>query len=424
MKVSKYNYFVYDEGFSYWFNGVSRNFFRLSRGLGMKMETLMSDLDNLRDTSSTFYDKLSQGGFIINDDVDELDLLKHKAKEIVNSKDYFLVIIPTLNCNFKCWYCIQNHIPSVMSLQTLDNIKRHIDYMVEKKGITSLHIDWFGGEPFMYLEQVVIPISRYAIDKCHQTGIPFVNGATTNGYYLGEETLNILKELHFSQFQITLDGDKSFHDKVKYQEGCVSAFDHVLTNINSIINNDDQVLLYLRINYTHSTLTSKIVEQVNRFISKENRGNIVITPKKVWQEAVDKKFAKTLKTILDLFSESGYNVSRISLPSFTPCYASKVYYNAINFNGNVVKCTACNDLYDKEPKGRLKSDGTIYWSDDFDVKYQALTYENSKCVRCKYLPICMGPCPRNYLLGKTECKYKSEDVEIEQSLLEFLKQQF
>ena len=319
MKVSKYNYFVYDEGFSYWFNGVSRNFFRLSRGLGMKMETLMSDLDNLRDTSSTFYDKLSQGGFIINDDVDELDLLKHKAKEIVNSKDYFLVIIPTLNCNFKCWYCIQNHIPSVMSLQTLDNIKRHIDYMVEKKGITSLHIDWFGGEPFMYLEQVVIPISRYAIDKCHQAGIPFVNGATTNGYYLGEETLNILKELHFSQFQITLDGDKSFHDKVKYQEGCVSAFDHVLTNINRIINNDDKVLLYLRINYTHSTLTSKIVEQVNRFISKENRGNIVITPKKVWQEAVDKKFAKTLKTILDLFSESGYNVSRISLPSFTPC---------------------------------------------------------------------------------------------------------
>lgn len=424
MKVSKYNYILYDEGFSYWFNGITRNFFRLSCGLGKKMEFLLSDLDLLQKTSSSFFDKLCQNGFLIADEENELAILKQKAQNNINSKDYFLIVIPTLNCNFKCWYCIQNHIPSTMSLQTLDSIKRHIDYMIEKKGITSLHLEWFGGEPLMYFKQVIIPISRYAIDRCHQACIPLVNSATTNGYYLDEKILDVLKELHFSQFQITLDGDKTFHDKVKYQKGCVSTFDHVLTNINKIINNDDKILIYLRINYTHSTLSSAILEQVNNIIDKENRKNIVVIPKKVWQENVDKNFEDTLNSITSSFSESGYRVSNFSLPSFIPCYASKAYYSAINFNGNVVKCTACNDLYDEVPKGKLNLDGTITWSDHFDEKYQTLTYEKSNCIRCKYLPICMGPCPRNYILGMTDCKYKSEDVEIEHSLLGYLKQQF
>lgn len=424
MKISKYNYIVYDESYSYWLNGITRNFFRLSRGLGKKMESLMSDVCLLRQTSSMFYDKLCQSGFLIEDGVNELDLIKQKAQEAISSKDYFLIIIPTLNCNFHCWYCIQDHIPSVMSSQTLQNVKKHIDYMVEKKGITSLHIGWFGGEPFMYLKQVIIPISSYAIDKCKQAGIPFINSATTNGYFLGEKNLDILKKLHFTQFQITLDGDKRFHDKVKYQGGCASTFDHVLQNINRILKNESNVVIYLRINYTHTTLSEEIVKQVNSFIQEDCRKNIVVILKKVWQENVDKRFEKTLISIEKLFLKSGYNVSQFSLSSFIPCYASKESYNSINFNGNVVKCTACNDLYDDIPKGILNDDGTISWSDNFDAKYQTLTYENSRCLHCKYLPICMGPCPRDYIAGMSECKYKSEDVEIEHSLLGYLKQQY
>lgn len=35
-----------------------------------------------------------------------------------------------------------------------------------------------------------------------------------------------------------------------------------------------------------------------------------------------------------------------------------------------------------------------------------------------------GTCPRNYLSGQTACKYSSEDVGFEHSLLGHLKQQF
>lgn len=56
------------------------------------------------------------------------------------------------------------------------------------------------------------------------------------------------------------------------------------------------------------------------------------------------------------------------MPTFTSCYVNKKYYNAINYNGNVVKCTACNDIHKDKTKGNLLSNGHIVWDDSFDVK--------------------------------------------------------
>ena len=48
----------------------------------------------------------------------------------INKKDYYMVILPTLNCNFKCWYCIQDHIPSLMTEEVISLVKRHIKYVI------------------------------------------------------------------------------------------------------------------------------------------------------------------------------------------------------------------------------------------------------------------------------------------------------
>ncbi len=54
------------------------------------------------------------------------------------------VILPTLNCNFKCWYCIQDHIPSLMTEEVISLVKRHIKYVIENLDLDTLHIEWFG----------------------------------------------------------------------------------------------------------------------------------------------------------------------------------------------------------------------------------------------------------------------------------------
>ncbi|MDE6269345.1 MAG: radical SAM protein, partial [Muribaculaceae bacterium] len=306
MKSSRYNYILYSDSHSYWYNTLTHSFFRLSKGLGEKIEGLSGDIEQLREAAPTYFEKLVNFGFVVEDDFDELEALRLRHRESVNKKDYFLIILPTLNCNYSCWYCIQDHISSVMSEETMESIKRHIEYMIDVEKIESLHLEWFGGEPFMFFNRVVEPLSRFALELCEKKGIPFRNGATTNGYFISNEIIPQLKELKFVQFQITLDGEKQFHDKVKFTKGCESTFEHVLRNINDILVSNEDTTMILRINYTHETLTPKIVEQVNQFISESVRKRVVITPKKVWQENTDKDFGPTLIEIKNLFRQSGY----------------------------------------------------------------------------------------------------------------------
>lgn len=166
MKASRYNHILYSGKYGYWYNALSGCYFRLSNQLSRKAENLLSDLDLLENIAKPLYDKLLTSGFILSSEIDELDEVRRKHYAAVHSKEYFLVILPTLNCNFTCWYCIQDHVPSIMSQSTFEAVKKHIDYMIKEKGITSLHLDWFGGEPFMFFRKIIKPLSLYAIEKC------------------------------------------------------------------------------------------------------------------------------------------------------------------------------------------------------------------------------------------------------------------
>lgn len=421
MKPSLYNYILENNGYSYWYNGLEHSFFRLTLPLGNKIKNLLNTPEILKSESPLFYESLVTKGFLIEDSSNELDIIRKRNNQAKHKKNYFLVLLPTLNCNFNCWYCIQDHIPSIMSDKVIENVKKHIDYMIESEKIESLNIEWFGGEPFLYFSNVIVPISEYAIEKCKAANIPFTNSATTNGYCISGNVIPELARLQFKGFQITLDGDREHHDKVKFTKNCTSAFKHVLTNINSMLSSSPDITILLRINYTHETISEKIVDEVNQYILTQNRKQTQIILKKVWQEKTDKNFHHFAMDLLNRFAQSGYNVQKLDIVSqYVPCYANRKYYNAINYNGGVVKCTACDDLYENPAPGQLLDDGTIKWIDGFEEKYLESSFENDKCLKCRYLPICMGLCPRDHTNGSTHCKMNVVDNDIMKSIIEYI----
>lgn len=421
MKTSKYNYIIERDNLAYWYNGIEHKYFSLPIDLSRKVEMAINTPSIISHLPKVLTDKLTSGGFLIKDKVNELEIIRARNEERINQKDYMLIILPTLNCNYKCWYCIQDHIPSRMPYETIEAIKRHIDYMINIEHIKSLRIEWFGGEPFMYFNQIITPICNYAKDICNKHNIPYTTSATTNGYFLFPEKICEINRLGFTRFQITLDGPKEEHDKVKYQYNCESTFTHVLGNIENMLNNSENIQIILRVNYTEENLNYQIVNDVNKIISPINRCKIQINPKKVWQEKVCKDRYKSVSTLLDLFESSGYNVNRMDfIWDYIPCYANRKYYNAINYNGDVLKCTACDDLYDKQTHGIITKDGSISWNNEFIAKYKAKSFENTECLSCKYLPICMGICPRDY--GRTSyCKFKGMDMKIDDALVNYIK---
>ncbi|MBD5176685.1 MAG: radical SAM protein [Bacteroidales bacterium] len=428
MKKSNYNHHFEQGQFSYWYNALTNSFFRLTLSTGRHLQEYIESSEMIGEIESqlpSLYEKLSKGGFIIEDTKDEYGEIVKRAERASNDKNAFLIIVPTLNCNYACWYCIQDHIPSLMSDETIERVKRHIDYMIREQGITSLHIDWFGGEPLMFFDKVVEPISAYAKERCEEVDIPFINSATTNGFFLTKDKLEKLKELNFNNFQITLDGNKENHDKVKFMNNLDSSFDHALRNINQLLHYNVEMRMLLRINYTHDNITNEIVDQVCERLDSDIRARITILPRKVWQENVDREFGIPLREILQKFENAGFIINYWEpMVAGVPCYVSKKLHKTINYNGYILKCTASDDLYATTPKGYIKEDGSESWEEEYYGDYTSPTFLNERCQPCRYLPVCYGQCPRNNLQCKNACKMDGQDTSFESNIIAFIDQHY
>jgi uncharacterized protein len=404
MKESKYNYYLDYKGDVLWFNGISHKFFTLKKDLS---EKIRNNLNILKDLSPSFYEKLCANQFIVDDEVDEIEIIRNETIKSRKAKDYFLILIPTLNCNFNCWYCVQDHKESLMKDVAIEKVKNHLEYMIREEHISSLHIEWFGGEPFMYFEKVIVDISKYAIQLCDNANIPFTNTATTNGYYLVPSIVAELEELRFVRFQITIDGDRSQHNKVKKCEESNSTFDSTLGNIDNLLAKTNTIEVMLRLNYHDGNLSEKVIDDVNKLIREDVRSKIYILLRRIWQVNTSFERSVTIRHMFEVFRKSGYRFSDIDVENnLMHCFTDKKYYNAINYDGGVLKCTANGDLELESSPGFLKDNGDVEWKDGFLDKYYKLRYENEMCLKCKHLPLCMGNCARDYKLeDQNDFKY-------------------
>ena len=179
----------------------------------------MLSVEEIKIKFSSFYEKLIESGCLVEDYIDEVGLLKERIHQVENEdSDYYLTINPTLNCNFKCWYCYENHLyKSKMEVDILERVKKHLENVIKKLNHTQrFHLGFFGGEPLLYYTDVVQPILKHLKLLCMEYGVDSSIGITSNGYLIKEQMVNELKELNVSSFQITLDGGREFHNKVRY----------------------------------------------------------------------------------------------------------------------------------------------------------------------------------------------------------------
>lgn len=129
------------------YNSFSGNFVIVKNRL-VGFEDL--SIENLGDLSPRFYKQLIDAGILIKNNTDEIALLKQRIENADNNvKEYILHINPTLDCNFNCWYCYENHIAhSKMSDEVLFSTLQYITSVIENNQILEhFELGFFGGEP-------------------------------------------------------------------------------------------------------------------------------------------------------------------------------------------------------------------------------------------------------------------------------------
>lgn len=379
-----------------------------------------------------FIDNLKKiGGIVphIKDEAKELDDLIKKADE--NDSQFQIIINPTLDCNFHCWYCYENHVKgSKMSNNTINAIKKYLENKVKTSHkLKYLDLSFFGGEPLIEFHNVVIPIMNYTKELCNIYGIKLSVHFTTNAGLLSDKIISELK-LYSPTFQITLDGDKDAHNSTRFFKGGRPSFNIIVTNIIKLVKNGMNVLV--RINYTHSNIDS-VNGIINRFnqLELELRKFIRIDFQQVWQDKHIAENEINLDNTINVFQrklkECGFGVSYSKLFNYVTnsCYADKRNQILINYNGDIFNCTA-RDFKRENRMGFLCDNGLIEWLNNSHEIRMNSKFKKSICRNCRIAPICGGGCRTKCLENQhhNDCNLGFNSNDIDNLILDRFEQYF
>lgn len=417
MRPSKYNYIVPTGEHTLFFNGVTEAFFNVPSERAVAYETIINNPDDNRESFGAFIDRMLAQGFVVEDSIDELDRIKQKFEALTRPWEYFLMVLPTYQCNLRCWYCTQNHAELWMNDEVLGRLKKLITNKLADDEITHFRLSWFGGEPLLAYDKV-LELTTFARDYCKELGKTFSCDITSNATLLTPERIEALREAGVNGYQITIDGDRETHDSIKVLANR-SAYDKTLANVDVLAKHTHCTL---RFNYTHENLKPEsIISDLKERLSEESLKNLNFFIYKVWQENKEnvdqREVDKLFKLGCDIGMHSGY--SRFGL-----CYADQKHFDCVWPDGHVGKCD--NQPPETTP-GHIDDEGNVEWG-DYEDRLRLNPFDNSQseCTDCSYLPICWGPCVakrERMLIHKNEnnCLFSNPQKEFTSNLLNIRK---
>ena len=399
MKTSKYNYiFNTDEG-NFVFNTISDSFVGISDKICQRLKS-----EKVNSIKGEALDILLKRNIIVPDDMDEYQFLINEYEKNLESDIYDLTLLPTLDCNVRCWYCFEkqqkgSRLHKIVREAILAHVK---SVLLEKPYINRFFITLFGGEPLLYFEEDVYPLMKemqIAIESENRT-VSFL--CVTNGICLTEKNIQLMKGMDIN-FQVSIDGYKRKHDSIKKikEHSDISSYDQVMKNISLVVA-ELSAHINLRINYDDNTLHH--LTEVLESIKGIPRERITVHFERVWQ-TIERcpSNNEELKTVFNTFIQSGFSITYLNLFRRShSCRASRINQIAVSYDGSVYKCTG-RDFTSNLKEGVLRTDGTVKWLPEKIKKRLSIkTYDHMLCRICKLLPLCWGACCQKQLEASSE----------------------
>ena len=410
MKASNYNFFYqYDDESYLAYNSRSNSLAVMTIDNYHKYEDFISTGKEIEDDE--LLSQLKQGLFLINDDIDELKILRFKMyKDRMNSSGLGLTIAPTSDCNFRCIYCYEKNSlrQKVMTNDIEDAILKFVEYVSDT--IKYLNISWYGGEPLMRFD-IVERLSNRLIKLCDEKQIEYSASIITNGYLLNSDILKRMKECKINSIQITLDGPKEVHDKRRVLVNGKGTFEKIFENL--IECKEDLPIVNLRINVDQTNKDS-----INYIYDTLKEYDLIgkVIPYLGHVKASNGCYGEDKCVSCNEFSSLTYDFQEYTnrgVRTFYPilrtnsCGADSLYSFVIDSDGELYKCWDDIGIKDKSV-GNILDNSFINMT---NINYMTIDPTlNSECSKCKYLPVCMGGCPVSF--GKKEnCTYFKYNLE-------------
>lgn len=417
MKQSKYNCILQDNTGMVIYNAATDQLVALTPQLANIFNEGKAAPEKIKAQHAELYDHLLQKGIFVRDDADETETYIRKREEYERSSgEYTITINPTLACNMSCWYCYESHKNMLaMSADVKQSVLLLIDKLLADNKLKKLNLSFFGGEPLLYFDKVVVDIINHAKMQCKAFDAKLSIHFTTNAYLLTDNVLKHLEGLDVS-FQITIDGGKQVHDSVRKTKGGEPTYARIVEHIHQTLSHGFPV--GVRFNYTAKSIPS-FIDVVKDFshLQQEQKQLVNFTFQRVWQdnEGDADQVGQQVEHIERAFEQAGLFVNNAKSYIVPYCYADGVNTAVVNYNGDLFKCTA-RDFAPKSKEGTLAADGTLRWNERLR-KRMSIRHGSDTCLQCRIYPICHGGCSQMKLEapdGISSCPKGYDDDKIQE----------
>ena len=359
---------------------------------------------------------LLEYGFISNED--EYSLLMNRVKKdnprIPQNRSLSLEICPTMNCNLDCRYCFEagrRHTGS-MNDETADAVVEFVRKRIKETKANRLFIKWFGGEPTLEIERIKY-LSNRLIVVADEFNIPYSAYIQTNAYLLSQEIIDTLEKIKVQTIEITIDGNKDTHDKLRVLSDGQGTYERIMDNLSKIRT---KMNIAIRCNLHKDNLNAfnDLMKDIDR-LKSITHNKIICTPRVIRIKnnlPKDGSFLKDIAISNDEFLEkfhSLYSLNYIEKPSYkdvdyftgkitSPCRACNGTGFTIDELGNIYGCSMdvgnLNSII-----GNVKTyenDSSFINTNGYDFYRNSFCTDREKCKNCVALPICLGRCPRTW----------------------------
>jgi len=406
MKASRYNrLFRTADGAWLAFNGWSTALAEIIPEQVPFFEALLADPDGVpcdTEEKHEIREAMIEAHFLIPDGMDELATLKADILRDRFTRDYlYLTIAPTLDCNFRCDYCYEDHFRITMSKTVEEALVRWVERGIRTSG--DLHVTWYGGEPLLPAAYAVVERLSEAFTRvASERGVAYNAHLVTNAFLLDRAKMEALRRLGVEKVQVTLDGPPETHDARRHLVGGQGTFRQIIENVKNTV---DLAEFQVRINVDRRN--AKSVLDVMDILEKEGlRGKVRPYLAQVLSSGAacgnihelcysSEEFAKTELEIFREAVEKGAS-GIVSYPFRLPgayCSADRLNAFVVAPDGSLYKCWHEVTLTPERSIGSVLDEQEPFqkYNEDHWLRWDA--FEKSGCRSCEILPMCHGGCP-------------------------------
>lgn len=374
MKLSKYNFFYKKGDQCVVFNTFTNSIVIL----GKDEANALQNMEGLTDEELFAY---SEQGIIVEDNVDELAMMRFDNAYFAGVGGYHFRILTTTACNARCTYCYEKGTAVItMTDETVEKVVTFIQNTVTSN--KPIRIEWFGGEPL-----VNMPVIQKVCERLTKLGLVFESTMVTNGILLDDKIVKKLKDTcHLSKAQITLDGLADVYSAVKgVPQSC---FDRVISNIALLASNE--ITVHVRMNYADNY--GALLDLINYLGDKLGFNKWIfyyVYPIFEGKDSVSKEIMEKVLNLNDSLLSAGL-MKKSDLYKFTyrqtRCFATGYNSFTIAPDGKLYNCShVMND------NGLV---GTVESYSPYNTNRIRFVDQNisEKCADCVLYPFCKGGC--------------------------------